>query len=80
VGCDSSANSHRGEIHDEPAVLLEAALDHDAGPIVVAVERLAAMAGERDEMRGREDQIFLRDGDLELTAGTQTAGKSTRVE
>src|ERR1051326_7378951 len=48
-----------------PAVLLERAFHYHAHAIVVAVELLAAVTGVRDEVRGREDQIFFGDGDLE---------------
>ena len=56
------------EIEHVPALGVERALDHDARAIVVAVQGLAAMAGERDEVRGGEDQIVLRDRDAILTA------------
>ena len=56
------------EVEDEPRVLVERALERDAHAIVVAVQPFASMPGERDEVRRREDQIVLRDGDAELTA------------
>jgi len=40
---------HR-KIEHVPAVGVDRALDGDTHPIVVAVQRLAAMSGERDEM------------------------------
>ena len=63
---------HGGKVHDEPAVLLEAPFHEQAGPIVVPVEFFAAVSRERDEVRGREDQIFFRDGYGEFAAGSHT--------
>src|SRR2546422_7503323 len=45
---------------------VEAAFDHDAGAVVMAVQRLAAVARERDEVRGGEDEVVLRHRHLEL--------------
>ena len=53
------------EVHHERAFLVDGALDRDADPVVVAVERLTGVAGERDEMGRREAQVVLADGDLE---------------
>jgi hypothetical protein len=52
---------HRGEVDHEPALGFETAFDEQADAIVVAVEFFAAMPGERNEVGGREDQIFLGD-------------------
>src|SRR5437879_3601561 len=58
------------EVNDKPAVRFEPAFDHHTGPVVVAVQLLAAVTGERDEVRGREDEIFFGDGYLEIAAST----------
>jgi hypothetical protein len=58
----------RDEVEDVPAFGVECAFDYHARAIVVAVQRLAAMAGEGDEVRGGEDQIVLRHRDAILTA------------
>src|SRR5207249_11978012 len=42
---------------------------HDARAIIVTVQLLAAMPGERDEVRRGEHEIVLRHGDLELFMG-----------
>src|SRR5262249_17899472 len=42
--------------------------DGDASAVIVAVQRLAAVAGERDEMGGREDEVVLRHRYAKLTA------------
>jgi len=47
---------HRREVDHEPAVGLETAFDDQAGSIVMPVQLLAAMAGECNEVRGREDE------------------------
>src|SRR5262249_42609429 len=56
------------EIEDEMGLRIEATLDGDASAVVVAVQRLAAVAGERDEMGGREDEVVLRHRYAKLTA------------
>ena len=56
------------EVEDEPRLRLEAAFDDRADAVVVAVQGLAAVPGERDEMRCGEHQIFLGDRDLEHAA------------
>src|SRR2546426_5777591 len=61
-----------GKVHDEPTVLFQPTFDQQAGAVIMPVEFLATMAGERDEMRGREDQIFFRNGDTEFTTGAHT--------
>jgi hypothetical protein len=48
------------EVEHEPGVLPERAFDGDFGPVVVAVQPLAAVAGEGDEVRRGEDEIGLR--------------------
>src|SRR5439155_23162477 len=63
---------HRGEIHDEPAVFFEPAFDHEAGAVIVPVESLAAVAGERDEMRRRKDEVLFGDGYFEFAARAHT--------
>ena len=56
------------EVEHEPAFLVERALDGDARAVVVPVQSLAPVAGERDEVRRREHQIVLRHRYAELTA------------
>ena len=56
------------EVEDEPALFVERALDRHARTVVVPVQPLAAVPGEGDEVRRREDQIVLLDRDAELTA------------
>src|SRR5439155_23567687 len=51
VGQAPHQRFHGRKIEDEPAVLFEPALDDAAGPIVMAVQRLAAVTGERNEVR-----------------------------
>ena len=55
------------EIEHEPGVFVELSLERDTRAIVVAVEALAPVAGKRDEMRRREDEMVLCDRYLELT-------------
>ena len=47
------------EVHDEADLVVERALDGNAQPVVVAVQRLALVAAEGDEVRRREDQVVL---------------------
>src|SRR2546425_747087 len=55
-----------GEVEHEVGLGIEAALHDDARAVVVAVQRLAAVPGERDEVGRREHEVVFRDGDLEL--------------
>ena len=53
------------EIENVPASRIEIGLDLDGGPVVVAVEPLAAVPFIADEVAAREDEMVLRHADLE---------------
>ena len=55
------------EIEHEKTFRIYAALDGHTHAVVVAVERLALMSAERDEVGRGEDQIVLADLDPEVT-------------
>ena len=49
------------EINHEPAFRINRPFHRDADPVIVSVKRLALVPRQRNEVRGREAQVFLRD-------------------
>ena len=47
------------EVEHEHGLRIHRALDRDAHPVVVPVQRLALVAAEGDEVGGGEDQVVL---------------------
>jgi len=64
-----------GKVEDEPALRLEASLDHGAGPVVVAVQGFAPVASERDEVSRGEDEVY-SGGAVSPVAARQTSSAS----
>ncbi len=52
---------------DHIVILIQVAFGLDGCTVIVAVESLALIALVRDEMPRAEDQVVLRDPDLEMT-------------
>ena len=54
------------EVEDEEGLGVHRAFDRDADPVVVAVQRLALVAPEGDEVRRGEHQVVLADLHTEI--------------
>src|SRR5205823_518995 len=67
------------EVEDVMVPVVERGLDFDLGPVVVAVQSFALVAGERDEVAAGEDEVVLRDADGEAVGhGQSQSGTSQR--
>jgi hypothetical protein len=65
------------EIQDKQAFGIDRALDRDPDPVVMAVQRLALVAPERDEMGRREHEVVFTDFDAKLALHWNALGLKT---